>query len=281
MNDNDNDITNKCSLMIQRSKKKRVVGCLTEDDLRFLEYRDSRSFFEDMSRFSCDSDLCVLDKIETKYPQKVQSIKTRNYKPQRPRMWTECDIRKAPYQNCEYFWLSNYDINNVISQYDDMYTNFLFLGVFMIDFLEVGEDSFENAFDLSSVDISAYQQQGINCFACVFNTGKTGTYGEHWVSLFVFWNGKRGEINYFNSDSIQQIPDSILLFMKHVIYSGKKAGIRFVCQKSKIRHQTHESECGTFSIYFIIHSLQNALTDIKERINDDEIHQYRNVYWRP
>jgi hypothetical protein len=68
--------------------------------------------------------------------------------------------------------------------------------------------------------------------------------------------------------------------MKLIQKQGKKFGINFTCQKSKICHQKHNGECGVYCLYFIIYSLNNSFDSINKRIPDVNISNYRNILWR-
>ena len=117
----------------------------------------------------------------------------------------------------------------------------------------------------------------------ILNTAYHKKPGEHWIALFFFWRDGVGEINFFDSygeSEIANLPDEILQYMKMITDCGEKYGIQFTSQKSKIIHQRKNGECGVYSLYFIIHSLNNSLDSIKHRISDNDIRKYRQIYWR-
>ena len=56
--------------------------------------------------------------------------------------------------------------------------------------------------------------------------------------------------------------------------------ILFNFKENKIKHQTGDTECGVYSLYFIIHMLKDSAKKLKtQKISDRQMETYRNVYF--
>ena len=123
-------------------------------------------------------------------------------------------------------------------------------------------------------------KQKENCI--IFNLDNHNEPGSHWVSLY---------IDIYN--------DLFIILIVHVKVNEVQLKFRFVnkimleCKErydeildfhvsDKIVHQTKNSECGVYCLYFIISLLtgEKVWNDFsKTRISDEEIMKYRNIYF--
>nr|QOI90415.1 putative thiol protease R355 [Pyramimonas orientalis virus] len=178
-----------------------------------------------------------------------------------------------------YTWLTNLDIINVLSQYERKYTNFKFLGVFPLDFAD--KTGFSQCVSEEICNLNLSKLRNFDSFACVFNLDKHYQPGSHWVA--VYFNTKKNTTNYgfFYFDSTAaDIPPEILNFgmsMQSQINDPK-----FKIHKNVVQKQFKDSECGMFSLYFIIQCLLRK--PFKKIINDDvfdaRVHKLRNKLFR-
>lgn len=273
---------NNCSIVSSIIKGEKV-GCLSNENYRHINryYRDNIEVSETNKQKLCkkNDDLCQIERVR-KYHSDFDNIYRLFYKPKYPTVWDQCKNK----QDCNKKWLNNTDISNIMCHYMYYYKNLLFFGTFYMDYYFTnGKNLDGNVCPLNRLNFDELNKNNINICAMIFNTANTGKPGEHWVSLFFFWQGDAGEINFFDSygDSDKfQMPDEIVEYMKMICMSGKKYNIEFTCQKSKIQHQKNNGECGVYSIYFIIHSLNNSMDAINKRISDNDISKYRHIYWR-
>lgn len=274
-----------CSVASKMIRGKRV-GCIPEADFVRLQER-----YHTKTRGCRDKD--ALCKLETLIAEKdtmggrkgrvdpmVNSLYRLFYKPVQPREWSQCKNKKR----CSKNWITNHNIYDIMNQYMFAFSNFLFLGVFFIDYMLHDQKNLSgNLCPINRLNFSEMNRSGINICGMIFNTAKHNQKGEHWVSLVFFWHGNRGEINYYDSygsSRLSPIPDEILIYMKLIQKCGERCGIDFKMQKSKIIHQRKNGECGIYSLFFIIHSLNNSMDAISERIPDDTISELRDIYWR-
>lgn len=179
-------------------------------------------------------------------------------------------------------WLSSDEIINVMKQYERAYKCFQFLGPTPIDFDKVlsnGNCVFD---DLCLFDLQKTINNGKTKIGIIFNTDPHNKPGQHWISLFINVNKKI--IFYFDSTG-DKMPNEILNFSNKVIEQGKKLNppIEFKLDSSEhMEHQKGNTECGMYSLFFIINMLQDKLTEeyIKtHRIKDKYVEQFRKVYF--
>lgn len=268
---------NKCSIVSSIIKGRRI-GCISKENFDYINKFYKKN---NIDKNLCDKndDLCKLEKVKG-HNDDLDKIYRLFYKPKYPQIWDECKNRK----NCNKKWLNNNDISNIMNHYMYYYKNFLFFGIFYIDYYYIdGKNLDGNSCPLNRLNFDELNKNNINICAMIFNTARYKNPGEHWISLLFFWKGNTGEINFFDSygDSDKSVvPDQIIEYMKIICNTGKKYNIHFTCQMSKIKHQRKNGECGVYSIYFVIHSLNNSLDSIQNRISDEDISKYRHIYWR-
>lgn len=230
-----------------------------------------------------DDGECILDALAQNVPcarKAVDRVRRRAFKPAAPSQWEQCRGRNV--LKCEYMWLSNHDIDDVMCNYMDAYDNFYFLGTFMIDFTETRRNIRRDHVDLAALDLDAFPHE--RCvLGMIINTARTGHSGEHWVALAVHFDRTlgRGEVNYFNSAGIlAPIYPSVLKAFEQLAISGKRSHITFTFRSSHVIHQLQKSECGVYCLYFLVHTLNHAFDSIRSRITDRDIFQYRYKYWQ-
>jgi Ulp1 family protease len=153
----------------------------------------------------------------------------------------------------------------------------------MIDFDIVQRDLLGRHINLFDLDFEDFNQRGINHLGIIFNTDTSNGSGIHWIAMQIFWDikTKKGEINFFDSaGSSHTIPFSILKLMKHLQSKYKQQGYNFITQVNKTNHQREDSECGVYSVYFLIFTLFNSYSDMNNNVIDDStIHMFRDILW--
>ena len=102
------------------------------------------------------------------------------------------------------------------------------------------------------------------------------------MSLFI--NIKKGEIFFFDSAGESVTPE-VRVFVDRVIKQGKELNppIHFTFDSNEgIEHQYGNTECGIYSIFFIVHMLEDKITDyyLKNHILKDKyMEQFRDIYF--
>ncbi len=174
-------------------------------------------------------------------------------------------------------WLNTLNVDDTMQQYELKYPDFKFIGTVPIDF-----DDFE-AFGIINLNYSDLLNQGKTKLGFVFNLDKHDEPGSHWVALFA--NIKEGQVYFF--DSYGTKPDQrIRTLMRRIsrfceVSLGKKEEELDV-EYNKDRHQYENSECGVYSINFILRLLRgDTFKEICEsKIPDKVVNKCRKLYFR-
>jgi hypothetical protein len=212
------------------------------------------------------------------------------YAPFAPKDW-----KKNPNQ-----WLTNFDILNVMRQYEYTYPQFRFIGPSPIDFDAKPEDDKCVTPEICTFNLAKERKAGKTQFGFVFNLDEHDEPGSHWVSLFVDVPNKF--IYFFDSASLV-LPPQIDVFIKRVQKQGlelEENPVEFKVYQNKVEHQFGNTECGMYSLFFIITMLTGKIysgvrknkrgvsnVDLKKRmelftykkVTDKMIEKYRNVYY--
>ena len=179
-------------------------------------------------------------------------------------------------------WLSSVDIDKVMNQYKKAYKCFEFIGPSPIDFdtkTSYGECVWN---ELCNFSLANQIKKGKNKIGIIFNTDPHNKSGSHWISLFI--NIKKKIICFF--DSVGTKPSKeIMKLVNRIIDQGHKLNpkINFKFEHSDgVEHQYKNTECGIYSLFFIIHMLQDKTSESFYKnhiIKDDQIQNYRKIYF--
>jgi hypothetical protein len=196
-------------------------------------------------------------------------------------------------------WLSTSDINNVVQQYQDKFKNFLFLGAVPADFEEIP------VLGIKDLDFEDMVKNGKTKVGLVINLDEHWKSGSHWVALYT--NLEKGQIYYFDSFAkkpYKRTRKFINRIMKYLYRNKYKKDIKInnVIKKLKggndnkvlselepfdvryntIQHQFNNSECGVYSINFVVRLVRGeSFDDITQNITkDEEMNKCRGAYFR-
>jgi hypothetical protein len=179
-------------------------------------------------------------------------------------------------------WLSSVDIMKVMKQYEKANKHFDFMGPTPINFDSrklYGECVWE---ELCKFDLQKLISKGKTMIGIIFNTDPDNKPGQHWISMFV--NIKKKTIFFFDSTG-DPAPNEVMELVERIKKQGLalKRPIKFNFDSNKgIEHQYGNTECGMYSIYFIVHMLENKMTEhyIKTHILKDEyMEKFRKIYF--
>jgi hypothetical protein len=179
-------------------------------------------------------------------------------------------------------WLTNFDIDMVMEQYEMENKDFKYLGTTPIDYDYIVDTSSQTCVEdnLCKFNLKELMNQRKRRFASVFNLDNHNESGSHWVSLFIDVN--KHIIMFFDSAS-GSVPKEITKFVNNVKEQGLNENIEFKYITNKKRHQNGGSECGVYSIHFIIEMLKHPEKAMHiflyNRIPDKEVEKYRNIYF--
>jgi len=202
----------------------------------------------------------------------VENELTNSFAPESPAEW-----KKNPNE-----WLSSVDIMKVMKQYENAYKYFDFMGPTPINFDSrklYGQCVWE---ELCNFDLNKLIKKGKRMIGIIYNTDPDNKPGQHWISMFI--NIKKKTIFFFDSTG-DPVPDEVMRLVERIQKQGLalKRPINFKFDSNEgVEHQNGNSECGVYSIYFIVHMLENKTTEhyLKTHILKDEyIEKFRKIYF--
>lgn len=209
--------------------------------------------------YGCQADWCWISTPIVK-DLKDPELLHQTFRPRAPDDWLLHIERET--KGGRYAWLSNFDIDAVLAQYQELstLTDFKFYKSVPIDFEKIKDP-------LSRVNIFKLRQQGVNKFSVVFNLDEHDMPGSHWVALHCDVPGR--VICFF--DSYGKIPErEIQDFMAKICvqavtgFDGKKCdssrAFEMIPLYNATRFQRGNSECAVFSLYMIISMLREGGT---------------------
>jgi hypothetical protein len=191
-------------------------------------------------------------------------------------------------------WLSNFDIRDVLEQYEQKYSNFKLLGPTPIDFDSRPDYYGGNCVwnEICNFNVKETIKSGKTKLGAVFNLAKHTKSGSHWVSMFIdlddnyiFYMDSAGrtiikEIKNFSDRVIEQCNDLSPPKLVHFH------------ENCPTEHQMGDRECGMYCLFFIITMLTNRIEDREfknynekielfknERIPDTYMKNYRKIYF--
>jgi hypothetical protein len=174
----------------------------------------------------------------------------------------------------QFQWLSTIDINKTLAQYENKYPDFVFLGAVPIDFNELDYYPFQK------INFNNFRKEGKNKLGVIFNLDEHYKGGSHWVSLFS--DLEKGQI-YF-SDSYGRKPEKrISNFMDRIKNYLETCNIDNIdIRHNPTQHQRGNSECGVYSINFILRLLKGKTFDhlIRKRLTDEKVNKCRFRYFK-
>ena len=268
--------------------KENTITCYSKKDLVFLiksynKHKEKKDNISGLHRSKnelwlelnkklskdCKTEWCWLRQKFVPESYGSQKLKE-TFKPEMPPEW----------KNNPYEWLSTTDIKYVMKQYEKRYPSFLFLGPVPVDC----PASITCVLSGLSVE-KLINALGKTKIGIIYNLDKHDQPGSHWVAAYLDF--KKARILYFDSVGMKP-PNLILSFLKkmkedcenyYLKYLNKHKSVSIYSNKT--RFQFGNSECGVFSMYFIISNLKNNITMDRENINDTIMNNLRKKYYRP
>lgn len=221
---------------------------------------------------TCNKESCWIKQMVKN--SKLEKELMESFAPESPKDW-----KKNPNE-----WLSSVDIMQVMRQYERKYKCFDFMGPSPIDYdaHELhGKCVWE---ELCHFKLTEQIKKGKTKIGVIFNTDPHYKGGSHWISLFI--NIKKGTIFFFDSAG-DKIPKQIMKFVNNIIEQGQlvnpKINFKFD-ENHPVEHQYGNTECGIYSLFFIVHMLEDKITShyLKTHILKDEyMENFRKVYFNP
>lgn len=205
----------------------------------------------------CWKDQLLVKKLNDK------NINKFTFKPEYPKEW----------KNDKYTWLNTFDILRIMKQYEKKYDDFKFLGVVPSDCPT------KIHCELSNIDIKHLKKNNINKVGLIYNLDVSTGPGTHWVAVYI--DNKNDEINYYDSygsKPIKLINDFLVNLKKKYTKLGYKPTMIY----NNKRHQYGGSECGMYSINFLLERLNNInmYQIYKRNISDKKMNNLRKLIYK-
>jgi hypothetical protein len=163
-------------------------------------------------------------------------IEMYTFKPNYPKSWVKN----------EHTWLNTYDIYYVMKQYEKANKDFVFLGPIPSDC------PIKIQCELSKLDLMEMKKKGINKIGIIYNLDTSNQSGSHWTAIYI--DNKNNEVNYY--DSYGSISTSLITkFIERITKQYIRNNINPIIIYNDKRHQYGGSECGMFSMNFILERL--------------------------
>jgi hypothetical protein len=195
-------------------------------------------------------------------------------------------------------WLNTLHINDVMEQYEKKYDNFKFFGAVPIDFDDLP------FIGIREIDYDELFNSGVKKLGFVFNLDEHWQSGSHWVALFSDLD--KNQIYFFDSYGIRPEKRIRNLVERISKWCYSKDYCKNECSelnliesfmnndyKNKIesklkveynhnRHQFKNSECGVYSLNFILRLLNGESFEniTKNGLLDDDVNLCRDVYFK-
>lgn len=172
-------------------------------------------------------------------------------------------------------WLSTFDINDVMAQYYKENEGYKFFGAVPMDFADL------SGIEIGNVNYNKYCKQGISKIGVIFNLDNHDQGGSHWTAMYTDFN--KGNIFYFDSFGTKPEPRVRALMRQQARYlqnQGKNINAIRV-DYNKIQHQRGNSECGVYSINFLVRMARGDDFDklCNNPVSDKQINKCRRVYF--
>lgn len=199
-------------------------------------------------------------------------------------------------------WLNTTNINEIMEQHEKKYSDFKFYGAVPIDFDEIP------GYGIKNLNFDQLVKSGIRRIGFVFNFDEHWQSGSHWVAMF--GDLVKGQVYYFDSygtrpkkrirnlvnriskwyydrniEGIKQNADTETMTEASFMNPSKPNYIEKKVKNIKFnqsRHQFKGSECGVYSVNFILRLLKGETFEfICDNITlDDQVNKCRETYFR-
>jgi hypothetical protein len=206
------------------------------------------------------------------------------FRPKMPASWKKNDRE----------WLNTYNIYHVMKQYEEVNKDFEFLGVYPVDFATKTREGSCVIRKMCTFTLGDFINSGKRKFGMVINLDRHDQSGSHWVALYASFTNKNFCMVYYDSAG-REPPESVKDFMRDVKKQVDELlyhdfGREFKTYFNEVPYQKKNTECGMFSMVFLITCLENSnkcIHNVKKLLNkhklfDDKVHKFRRyLYSQP
>ena len=220
-----------------------------------------------------DNELCWLSQKQHFNNQPIAKLFKHNFAPMSPKSWKQNDHE----------WLYDSDILNVMRSFEEAYPCFAFIEPTSIDFDKYLPQQKSCVLDeLCHFSLASFIKKKKNKIGMIINTDTHDQPGKHWISLFI--NLRNRTITFFDS-AAKEMPREILVFVNRIIQQGLRLRPSLRLSLSppiKTQHQLQNTECGMYSLFFIINMLEDNIDSYflnNHIIRDNDVHKFRQIYF--
>ena len=225
-------------------------GCIPESILKDVAHKiplnhngpGLRSALEKHFNVEPENEHSFLMKLPLTHSEK-EKIANEYLRPRAPTAW----------KNDPDMWLDSNNISDVMNQYEEAFSKFEFMGPFPIDF--AAKNPYQKGGtprclmnEVCEFRVQKAMESGTESVGIVYNLDPHYKSGSHWVANFIDIKGSR--CFYFDSYGIKP-PVQVARFMQWLTTQDTKMKLFY---NSK-RIQYKNTECGMYSMYFIIRML--------------------------
>lgn len=193
----------------------------------------------------CKGERCWLEKAPLDQ-QKKKALSKKYFRPTMPDNW----------MNDPDEWLDSNNISDVMKQYEETFPEFKFFGTNPIDFSAPDPYNPQAAKErkclndeICKMNLKALQLAGKTKLGFVYNLDPSNKGGSHWIASFTDIPGHR--TYYFDSYGMKA-PPQIARFMRSLTLQDPKMKLAYNAR----RFQYGDTECGVYSLYFLIRMLE-------------------------
>jgi len=231
-----------------------------------IQHKSKKKLWEQIQKklnLICKKDEYCWKKQDFVKKLKDMDIEMYTFKPEYPKEW---------FIN-ENTWLNTYDIYYVMKQYEKANDDFVFLGPIPADCPT------KIQCELSKLDLITMKKNNINKIGIIYNHDVSTGPGTHWVGMYI--DNINNEINYYDSYGSKPTP----LIHKFIYSLVDKYNLNnyspTVIYNDK-RHQYGGSECGMYSMNFILERLHGkSMYEIsKMNLPDKEMTYLRKLLYK-
>ena len=223
-----------------------------------------------LKQLNAKSDADALKKVSAE--EKAQLL-AQFFRPEKPNDWdADPDM-----------WLDNTNIASVMKQYQDAYPDiFKFMGVFPIDFAI--KDPYNNGNRqclvpaLCNLNLTEEIKNGMKGIGIIYNLDPHDKEGSHWVAQYIDLKNEMKPIIYYFDSYGELPPPYVRIFMEELWKTAPDNAKPKLVYNAR-RFQYGNSECGMYSMYFIISMLQgiNFKKFVRSPVADKHMIKLRDV----
>lgn len=274
------DKNNCAPCQIKNNRNKKFKSCYSKDSLIKIaeiwnknnslnhikiEKQTKKKIWDQIQKnlnFVCKKDEYCWKKQDFIKKLKDIDIEMYTFKPDYPKAWVKD----------EKTWLNTYDIYYVMKQYEKAYDDFIFLGPIPSDCPT------KIKCELTKLDLIEMKKNNFNKVGIIYNLDVSSGQGTHWVAMYI--DNKNNEINYYDSYGSKPVP-LINNFIKSLVDKYTEHNFKSTIIYNDKRHQFGHSECGVYSMNFILERLHGTtMYDIsKVDIPDKKMNHLRKLLY--